>query len=82
MKKLLNEIDELLTHLENFTHGKDGDWITETRYKIQKALRQPIVSGSLPSKKCPHLSGKFVGSIYNGVTKITTCKKCGDIIKG
>ena len=49
MKKLLNEIDELLCHLENFTHGKDGNDITEMRYKIREALRQPDVIKSV----CP-----------------------------
>lgn len=46
MKELLNEIDELLTHLENYIHGKDGKDITEMRYKIRQALLQPVVSGS------------------------------------
>ena len=32
--ELLNEIDELLCHLEDFTHGKDGDAITKLRHKI------------------------------------------------
>lgn len=41
MKELLNEIDELLTHLENYVHGKDGNDITEMRYKIRQALLQP-----------------------------------------
>ena len=37
-KNLLLEIDDLLAHLEDFTHGKDGDDITEMRYKINQAL--------------------------------------------
>ena len=48
MKNLLTDIDELLTHLEDTVKGKDGDWITETRLKIQQALRQPNVRASLP----------------------------------
>lgn len=46
MKELLNEIDELLTRLEDFTHGKDGEDITKTRAKIAEALRKPAVSSS------------------------------------
>ncbi len=46
MKELLNEIDDLLCHLENFIHGKDGNDITEMRYKIIEALRQPDVSSN------------------------------------
>lgn len=44
MKELLNEIDELLARLEDFTHGKDGEDITKTRAKIQKELGQVSVS--------------------------------------
>jgi len=39
MKELLNEIDELLTRLEDFTHGKDGEDITKIRGKIQEQLK-------------------------------------------
>ena len=28
--QLLEDIDDLLAHLEDFTHGKDGDDITKT----------------------------------------------------
>lgn len=40
MEELLNEIDELLTRLEDFTHGKEGEDITKIRGKIAEALRQ------------------------------------------
>lgn len=46
MEELLNEIDELLSHFEDFTHGKDGEHITKMRGKIALALRQYNVSGS------------------------------------
>ena len=40
MEGLLNEIDELLAHFEDFTHGKDGEDITKMRCRIAIALRQ------------------------------------------
>lgn len=49
MEELLNEIDELLAHFEDFTHGKDGEDITKMRGKIASALRQYNVSGQLLS---------------------------------
>lgn len=41
MKALLNEIDDLLAHFEDFTHGKDGENITKIRGKISKVLSEP-----------------------------------------
>jgi len=38
-KSLLNDIDELLCHLEDFTHGKDGDDITKMRKRIIDFLK-------------------------------------------
>ena len=38
MIKLLEEIDELLTYLEDTSHGEEGRRITEMRYKILTAL--------------------------------------------
>lgn len=38
METLLTEIDELLAHLEDFTHGKDGVDITKMRYRIAVEL--------------------------------------------
>lgn len=35
LKNLLDDTDEFLRHLEDFTHGKDGDTITELRYRIR-----------------------------------------------
>ena len=71
MKKLLNEIDELLCHLENFTHGKDGNDITEMRYRIREALRQPNVIKSV----CDHIDEKS-GLICIG----GRCNKCNEIV--
>lgn len=42
MKELLTEIDELLAHLEDFTHGQDGEDITRLRHKIAKHQHQQI----------------------------------------
>lgn len=36
--ELLREIDELLAHFEDFTHGKNGDDITKMRSKISTFL--------------------------------------------
>lgn len=41
MKELLNEIDELLSRFEDFTHGEDGENITKLRGKIELALSTP-----------------------------------------
>ena len=38
MIKLLEEIDELLTYLEDTAHGEEGNRITEMRYKILTEL--------------------------------------------
>lgn len=38
MKELLNDIDTLLMHFEDFTHGKDGDDITFMRKRISDFL--------------------------------------------
>jgi hypothetical protein len=74
MKKLLEEIDDLLTRLENYINGKDGDDITEMRYKIREALKQPVVSGQLPqSDTCPKCSA-YDWSYHAGIEKM----KCGD----
>lgn len=37
-KELLNNTDDLLTRLEDYTHGKDGESITELRASINKFL--------------------------------------------
>ncbi len=37
-RELLLEIDDLLAHLEDFTHGKDGEEITKIRKKIHAEL--------------------------------------------
>lgn len=39
IKKLLEEIDDFLCYLEDFTHGSDGNKITELRHKIQYTLK-------------------------------------------
>lgn len=36
LNNLLNDTEEFLRHLEDFTHGKDGDTITELRHRINK----------------------------------------------
>lgn len=35
-KELLNDIDDLLARFEDFTHGKDGDEITQLRKRISQ----------------------------------------------
>jgi len=40
MKELLEEVDELLAHLEDFTHGEDGERITDLRFKVLEAIRK------------------------------------------
>lgn len=38
----VNEIDEKLAHMEDYTHGKEGDMITECRFlliEIQELLK-------------------------------------------
>ncbi len=47
MKTLLNEIDDLLAHIEDYTHGAVGEEITKMRHKI--ADFKPSVS--LPSEE-------------------------------
>ncbi len=42
--ELLTEIDDLLSRLEDYTHGKDGDDITKMRGKIIEAQKQPAIS--------------------------------------
>ncbi|MBP8113857.1 MAG: hypothetical protein KAY50_00800, partial [Chitinophagaceae bacterium] len=37
-KELLDNTDDLLTRLEDYTHGKDGESITELRALINKFL--------------------------------------------
>lgn len=71
MKELLQEIDELLAHLEDFTHGKDGKAITEMRYKIQDHLK------SVENKICMH---DFQLYSAQGVQPFPVCIKCGQSI--
>ena len=40
LTNLLDDTDEFLRHLENFTHGKTGDNITELRYRIRNFKKQ------------------------------------------
>lgn len=40
VKIILNEVDELLARLEDYTHGEDGDDITDMRSKISKTLKE------------------------------------------
>lgn len=35
-KELINDIDDLLARFEDFTHGKDGDEITQIRKRISQ----------------------------------------------
>lgn len=42
LNNLLDDTDELLRHLEDFTHGKDGDAITETRHRIINYKREHL----------------------------------------
>lgn len=37
--EILEEVDELLARLEDFTHGKNGEDITKLRGKIQRLLK-------------------------------------------
>lgn len=34
LNNLLDDTEEFLRHLEDFTHGRDGDTITELRHRI------------------------------------------------
>lgn len=40
LDNLLNDIEEFLCHLEDFTHGRDGDTVTELRYRIRNYNKQ------------------------------------------
>lgn len=40
LDNLLNDIEEFLCHIENFTHGRDGDTVTELRYRIRNYNKQ------------------------------------------
>jgi len=42
MKELFEQIDELLSRLEDFTHGQDGEEITRLRGKIAKAQQSEL----------------------------------------
>ena len=44
--KLLEEIDELLTYLEDTAHGEEGKRITEMRYKIHTELSNSNIHSS------------------------------------
>lgn len=68
MEELLNEIDELLAHFEDFTHGKDGEDITKMRGRIALALRQYNVSGQV----CSHKRKDYVAGVFGGVY----CQDC------
>lgn len=92
MEELLNEIDELLVHFEDFTHGKEGQDITRIRGKIALALRQ--YNGSLPhgvniEEKEPHevstakcnLCGKeWVAVRPKGLTELE-CPNCKNMVQ-
>lgn len=68
MKKLLYEIDDLLAHLEDFTHRKDGEDITKMRAKISLACDQLDSTGEV----CEHKEKEVVPGVFGGIY----CKKC------
>lgn len=76
MKELLNEIDELLAHFEDFTHGKDGKDITKMRGKIAMTLRQCNVNEQVC--KC---KGGAVGRTVTADFEHQICDRCGNIAK-
>ncbi len=58
MEQLLQDIDELLAHLEDYEHGETGRRITELRGRIQQ-LHKPDVSGLCKHPKEPILKDGF-----------------------
>lgn len=51
MEELLNDIDELLAKLEDFTHGEDGMEITRMRGRIANELNS--YNSDNTKKYCP-----------------------------
>lgn len=68
MKKLLDDIDDLLARLEDFTHGEDGMDITRMRKRISLAAYQ--LGG--PGEICEHKEKDYVPGVFGGVY----CKDC------
>lgn len=44
LTNLLDDTEEFLRHLEDFTHGKDGDTITELRHRIRNFMSKEHLS--------------------------------------
>lgn len=71
MEKLLTDIDELFAHLEDFTHGKDGEYISDMRRRIAIALKQYNNTGKI----CEHTRKDYVRGM---VGSHTFCQDCGE----
>lgn len=76
--KLLEEIDELMTYLEDTAHGEEGKRITEMRYKILTELSNSHkhgVSGKQPYYQlCPKCAGE--GQVHNIGTTSSLFRIC------
>lgn len=51
MEQLLQDIDELLAHLEDYEHGEIGRRITELRGRIQQLQKHNVIESVCPSCK-------------------------------
>lgn len=65
--KLLSEINDLLAHLEDFTHGKDGEDITKMRKRIYE-----FASHHLPSQGGGEIENNQ--QLHNVYSEETSCK--------
>lgn len=74
MEKLLNDIDDLLAYMEDFTHGKDGEDITRMRRRIAFSLKSMDFSGQI---LCIHSNREVVPGVFGGIY----CNNCGEKIE-
>lgn len=69
MIKLLEEIDELLTYLEDTAHGEEGKRITEMRYKILTELSNSHKHGVMQAEGSDVSEGATVGNSAVGQSR-------------
>ncbi|MEK6829117.1 MAG: hypothetical protein AABY15_03240 [Nanoarchaeota archaeon] len=74
MKVLLEDIDDLFAHFEDFTHGKDGEDITRIRKRIAMSLKQFNFDEQI---LCIHSSREFVPGVFGGIY----CNDCEEKIE-